>query len=86
MFDRSNCVGMMNSFHSSVFTGPIPKLEPKGIDFISGSGATAVFILESCMMKGLTYGSVWSVGNSAQIGVEEVLEYLITRLCREKVL
>ncbi len=71
-----NCVGMMNSFHSSVFTSPIPKLEPKGIDFISGSGATAVFILESCMMKGLTYGSVWSVGNSAQIGVEEVLEYL----------
>lgn len=71
-----NCVGMMNSNHTSVFTSPIPKLEPKGIDFISGSGATAVFIMESCMMKGVTFGSVWSVGNSAQIGVEEVLEYL----------
>jgi len=46
-----NCVGMMNTNHTSVFTHPIPKLVPKGIDFISGSGATAVFIMESCMMN-----------------------------------
>ena len=71
-----NCIGMMNPNHTSVFTYPIPKLNSMGMDFITGSGATAVFIMESCMMKGVPFNSVWSVGNSAQIGVEEVLEYL----------
>jgi len=35
-----------------------------------------VFIMESSIPRGLTFNSVYSVGNSAQIGVEEVLEYL----------
>ena len=47
----------------------------RGCDFVSGSGATAVFIFESAMPKGLNFSSVYSVGNSAQTGVEEVLEY-----------
>ncbi|WP_430809785.1 MULTISPECIES: acetate--CoA ligase family protein [unclassified Carboxylicivirga] len=71
-----NCVGMLNTNHSSVFTTPIPALEPQGADFISGSGATAVFIIEAGVAKGLKFNSVYSVGNSAQTGVEEVLEYL----------
>ncbi len=71
-----NCTGVMNSNHHSIFTEPIPKLNPKGIDFISGSGATACFILESGIPKGLSFSSVYTVGNSAQIGVEEILEYL----------
>jgi len=70
-----NCVGILTPKHASVFTEPIPKLTPKGIDFISGSGATAVFIMESAVPKGLTFNSVFSVGNSAQMGVEEVLQY-----------
>ena len=71
-----NCTGVLNSNHHSIFTEPIPKLNPKGIDFISGSGATACFILESGIPKGLSFSSVYTVGNSAQIGVEEILEYL----------
>lgn len=71
-----NCIGVMNPFHTSVFTTPIPKLDPKGVDFISGSGATAVFIMESAMPNGLSFASVYSVGNSAQMGVEEVLQYM----------
>jgi acetyltransferase len=59
-----------------VFTKPIPQLNPKGVDFISGSGATAVFILESAVTKGLSFNSVWSVGNGKQIGIEAVLEYM----------
>ena len=39
-----NCIGLLNRNHHSVFTLPIPNLNPKGVDFISGSGATAVFI------------------------------------------
>ena len=71
-----NCIGMLNRCHHSVFTLPIPKLNPQGADFISGSGATAVFILESAVVKGLQFNSVWSVGNGKQIGIEDVLEYM----------
>jgi len=71
-----NNIGLINQHYASVFTTPVPKLDPKGIDLISGSGATAVFIIEAAMQLGLSFNSVWSVGNSAQIGVEEVLEYL----------
>ena len=71
-----NCIGLMNAWHHSVFTKPIPTLHEKGVDFISGSGATAVFILESAVMKGLPFNSVWSVGNGKQIGIEDVLQYM----------
>jgi len=71
-----NCIGLLNTHYNGVFTTPIPKLNPKGIDMISGSGATVVFIMESALPKGITFNSVWSVGNSAQLGVEDVLEYL----------
>lgn len=70
-----NCTGVLTPNHHSIFTYPIPKLEPQGCDFISGSGATACFIMEAGIPKGLTFGNVITVGNSAQTGVEEVLEY-----------
>ena len=71
-----NCIGLLNSHHHSVFTKPIPALNPKSADFISGSGATAVFILESGVTKGLAFNSVWSIGNGKQIGIEDVLQYM----------
>ena len=71
-----NCIGLLNRNHHSVFTLPIPNLDPKGADFVSGSGATAVFILESAVIKGLRFNSVWSIGNGKQIGIEDVLQYM----------
>ena len=71
-----NCIGLLNRHHHSVFTKPIPNLNPQGVDFISGSGATAVFILESAVIKGLQFNSVWSIGNGKQIGIEDVLQYM----------
>ena len=71
-----NCIGLLNRQHHSVFTQPIPKLSPQGVDFVSGSGATAVFILESAVIKGLQFNSVWSIGNGKQIGIEDVLQYM----------
>ena len=71
-----NCIGLLTRCHHSVFTKPIPRLTPKGVDFISGSGATAVYVLESAVTKGLPFNSVWSVGNGHQIGIESVLEYM----------
>lgn len=71
-----NCIGLMNTWHHSVFTQPIPPLHPQGVDLISSSGATAVYILESAVTKGLRFNSVWSVGNAKQIGVEEIIQYM----------
>ncbi|MGQ1888867.1 acetate--CoA ligase family protein [Thermophagus sp. OGC60D27] len=70
-----NCIGVLTPTYSGIFTSPVPRLDPKGCDFVSGSGSTAVFILESALPKGLTFSSLISVGNSAQLGIEEVLEY-----------
>ena len=71
-----NCIGLLTRQHHSVFTQPIPKLSSKGVDFVSGSGATAVFILESAVIKGLQFNSVWSIGNGKQIGIEDVVQYM----------
>jgi len=71
-----NCVGILTPQHASIFTQPIPKLNPQGCDFISGSGATACFIMEAGIPKGLQFANVYSVGNSAQLGVEEILKHL----------
>lgn len=70
-----NCIGVLTTHYAGVFTTPIPRLDPLGCDFASGSGATAVFIMEAGMPKGLSFSSIWSVGNSAQLGVEEVLAH-----------
>lgn len=71
-----NCVGVMTPEYTGVFIQPIPKLDPAGATLVSGSGATIVFILEAAMQLGLYFSSVFSVGNCAMIGVEDMLEYL----------
>ena len=70
-----NCTGFLNVNYTGAFDAPIPQLNPQGVDFVTGSGATAVFIKEIGITNGLSFNSVWAVGNSAQIGIEEVLEY-----------
>lgn len=71
-----NCTGFLNTNYCGAFDTPIPTLSPKGVDFITGSGATAVFIKEYGITNGLQFNSVWAVGNSAQTGIEDVLEHL----------
>ncbi len=71
-----NCIGMLNRYHHSLFTLPIPEMDPTGVDMISSSGGTALFIIESSMRMGLRFNSVWSIGNGAQVTVEDVLEYM----------
>jgi acetyltransferase len=79
-----NCVGILTPQHHSIFTKPIPKLDPKGCDFISGSGATACFIMEAGIPNGLRFSNVFSVGNSAQMGVEEILQFMDESFDAEK--
>ena len=71
-----NCIGVINETYKGVFTTPIPKFNASGCDLISSSGATAVFILEAGEALGVKFANVFSVGNSAQTGVEDVLEYM----------
>jgi acyl-CoA synthetase (NDP forming) len=54
-----NGIGVLTPTYNGVFTEPIPKMDPHGVDMISGSGATAVFIIESGIQKGLTFASVF---------------------------
>ena len=71
-----NCIGVITNRYSGVFTQPTSNVSEDGIDIISGSGATVVFIMEAAIKLGLTFSHVFSVGNSAQLGVEEILKYL----------
>jgi len=71
-----NCIGLITLNYQAVFTTPIPSLSPDGCELISGSGATAVFIMESGIPKGLGFAGIYSVGNSAMTGVEDILEYM----------
>ncbi|MCB9223149.1 MAG: acetate--CoA ligase family protein [Crocinitomicaceae bacterium] len=71
-----NCIGVLNINYAGVFTTPLPELSSDGCDLISSSGATAVFIMEAGMIVGLKFNSIYSVGNAAQIGIEEILEIM----------
>lgn len=71
-----NCSGFFNLNHQSIFTRPVPTLDPAGVDIISSSGGTITYIIESAMRIGLRFNSAWSIGNTAQIGVEDVLQYM----------
>jgi len=71
-----NCIGLLNRYHHSVFTLPIPKMDPMGVDMVSSSGGTALYIIESSVRMGLRFNSMWSIGNGAQITVEDVVEYM----------
>jgi acyl-CoA synthetase (NDP forming) len=70
-----NCIGVLTPSYQGVFAGLTPKLNPQGCDLVSSSGATIAFILEMAIPRGLQFASIFSVGNSAQVGVEEVLEH-----------
>ena len=68
-----NCSGFMTPHYSGKFAGLIPELRPQSIDFISGSGATVDLVMEQAVQRGLSFGTVVNVGNSAQTGVEDLL-------------
>ena len=71
-----NNIGVINRFYAGVFTLPVPSLDPQGADLLSASGATAVFMIEVALSMGLKFSSVYTFGNSAQTGVEDMLEYM----------
>lgn len=79
-----NCIGVLNENYKGIFTTPIPKFNNNGCDLISGSGATAVFIIEAGIELGVKFANVFSVGNSAQNRVEDIIEYMDIHFDPEK--
>lgn len=70
-----NCTGVFTPYHHAIFSKPFPQSSSKGVDFITGSGATGCFIMDIGMQQGLHFNHCWAVGNSAQLGIEDLLEY-----------
>jgi acetate---CoA ligase (ADP-forming) len=70
-----NCIGVLTQKYKGVFAGPVPEYDAMGCDCVSASGATMVYLLEMAIPRGLKFRDIFSVGNSAQIGVEDVLQY-----------
>ena len=70
-----NCIGLITEKYKGVFAGPIPEYDKFGCDCVSESGATMVYILEMAIPRGLKFKEIFSIGNAAQIGIEDILEY-----------
>jgi acetyltransferase len=70
-----NCIGVLNNHYKAVFVSPPPPVTEKGVDFVSASGALAVFLFETAAKHGLRFSNIFTVGNSTVIGVEEVLKH-----------
>jgi acetate---CoA ligase (ADP-forming) len=70
-----NCIGVITEKYKGVFAGPIPEYDRAGCDCVSASGATMVYLLEMAIPRGLKFRDIFSIGNSVQVGIEDVLEY-----------
>ncbi len=70
-----NCIGVLNQNYKAVFVSPPPPVVAGGVDFVSASGALAVFLFEVAAKHGLRFESIFTVGNSINIGVEDVLKF-----------
>lgn len=69
-----NCSGFLTPAYKGKFAGIIPTLSGNAVDFISGSGATVDYVMECASVRGLSFGTVINLGNSIQLGVEDLLE------------
>ena len=69
-----NCSGFLTRAYKGKFAGIIPRLPGGAVDFISGSGATVDYVMERASSRGLSFGTVINLGNSVQMGVEDLLE------------
>ncbi len=69
-----NCSGFLTPSYKGKFAGIIPRLPGCAVDFISGSGAMVDYLMEGAEARGLSFGTVVNLGNSVQMGVEDLVE------------
>ena len=68
-----NCSGFLTNTYKGKFAGIIPTLTGGAVDIISGSGATVDYVMERASTRGLSFGTVINLGNSVQMGVEDLV-------------
>jgi acyl-CoA synthetase (NDP forming) len=72
-----NCMGMISNEVSLHAVGFVRLHPPKGsLSFVSQSGNLGVMVTNTCERRGIGIDKFASVGNEAQIGAVDVLEYL----------
>jgi acyl-CoA synthetase (NDP forming) len=72
-----NCMGMISNEVSLHAVGFVVLHPPKGtLSFVSQSGNVGVTTTNTCQRRGIGIDKFASVGNEAQIGAVDVLEYL----------
>ena len=71
-----NCVGVITPNYCGKFAGINPELRRGSIDVVSASGATVDYLMEQAELRGLKFDNVFTLGNSAHWGVEDVVELL----------
>ena len=72
-----NCMGMISNEVSLHAVGFVKLHPPKGsLSFVSQSGNLGVMVTNTCDRRGIGIDKFASVGNEAQIGAVDVLEYL----------
>jgi len=76
-----NVVGIITPYYYGKFTGMLPQMKKGTIDVVSASGATVDFLMEQANLRGLRLQSVFSMGNSAQTGIEDIVEILDEHYC-----
>lgn len=73
-----NCLGAINP-HLNMNASFAPTMPPKGsIAFLSQSGALGTAILDHAQQNNLGFSKFLSLGNKAQVGETQLLEYLAT--------
>jgi acetyltransferase len=71
-----NCSGFLTPAYAGKFAGILTRPTPGRIDLICGSGAIMDFVVEQALVRGLTFSNTVNVGNSIQVGVEDILGLL----------
>jgi acyl-CoA synthetase (NDP forming) len=72
-----NCMGMISNEVSLHAVGFVVLHPPKGkLSFVSQSGNLGVMTTSACQRRGIGIDKFTSVGNEAQIGAVDILEYL----------
>jgi len=71
-----NCSGFLTPTYAGKFAGILTRPRPGAIDLVTGSGALMDFVVEQAATRGVAFSNTVNVGNSMQMGVEDILELL----------
>jgi acyl-CoA synthetase (NDP forming) len=71
-----NCSGFLTPTYAGKFAGILTRPRAGTIDLVTGSGALMDFVVEQAATRGVAFSNAVNVGNSMQMGIEDILELL----------